>query len=59
MDLLKFIRQKMGNFLLFLRLFSRIFRCSGDFLAKFRKHISCWHTYFAVGVPANAIAVVG
>jgi hypothetical protein len=48
----------MGNFCYFAS-FSRIFRRSDDFLANFRKNMSCWHPYCAVGVPADAITVVG
>ncbi len=45
----------MGNFSYFLRLFSRIFRRSEEFLANFHGSMSgC-----AVGVPADSVTVVG
>jgi hypothetical protein len=56
---MKFNGQKMGSFYYFLRLSSRIFHRSEDFLQISAEHMSCWHPYCAVGVPADAINVVG
>jgi hypothetical protein len=32
---------------------------SEDFFVNFDRHMSCWHPYCAVSVPADAISVVG
>ncbi len=48
----------MGNCYSFLRLSSRIFLAK-TFWRISAKHMSCWSPYCAVGVPADAITVVG
>jgi hypothetical protein len=49
----------MGNFYSFLRLSSRIFRCSDDFLANFREtHEFLASTYCAVGVSAVLVLLL-